>query len=56
MCSLGVGLSRRSIQALTGPNITVAGLLLTEKNPLILYVLRTRPVRIGLTKRHEPPI
>src|SRR4051794_12123104 len=27
-----------------------------QKILLILYVLRTRPVRIGLAKRHEPPI
>src|SRR4051795_12564659 len=56
MCSLGVGLSRRSIQVLTEPSITVAGPLLTEKTSLILYVFRTCPARIRPGKRHELPI
>src|SRR3954447_18231592 len=56
MCSLGVGLSRRSIQVLTEPSITVAGPLLTKKTSLILYVLRTCPARIRPGKRHELPI
>ena len=37
-------------------SITVAGPLLIEETPLILYVLRTRPVRIRFRKRRELPI
>ena len=38
------------------PNITVAGPLLTEETFLILYVLRTCPVRIRFGKKRELPI
>ena len=40
----------------TASNITVAGPLLTDETSLILYVLRTCPVRIRFGKRRELPI
>jgi hypothetical protein len=46
----------RSSAWITPLSITVAGPLLTDETSLILYVLRTCPVRIRFEKRRELPI